>query len=859
MLYKDLREAAKVFHPALLFRETMPVGKIRASARVLLIFAFTFLAIVLAGRLIGLIDLSQTFQPPDPEKNSLFNIEGLLPTPVVPTGGPAAASLSESVSGGIAMFAGDTVLGLALIFFALAIPMTLLLAFYYSYYFRGFYCHEYGMEYACEELPIDFETSEVLFHTPLADITGGFFNSHFGGSIIARCGISSERAGAFLAGRTKLLNETDFSLANVSFVDLARYAKNLFALDKEFAKFLLAEEVQEEEFVGAAEWVSRAETARKRKERWWGKDQLGRLPSLGRDWAYGEIYLLTRYGHDIEADPVYSVVSLNPTRQKELVDELETILIRARGANALLVGDGGASPMEVVARLAKRIYDGKVFPSLEHSRLIVLDTEAVISGKKTKPDFENEFRLIMNQAIKAGNIILVFPNLPVFIASAQALGSDAMSLMALYLASPAVHIVATADSDRFHQTIEPSREFLAHFEAIIIKEVEHVTLMRILQDAALWLEGRDGVFFTYPSLTAIAESADRYFPTGVMPDKALDLISEVSAQEKQKGDPYISRTKVYALVEGKTGIPLGKPQEEEREKLLNLEKILHQRIVGQEKAVSAVSDALRRVRLGLQNPNRPLASFLFLGPTGVGKTETSKALAHAFFGSEAEIIRVDMSEFRTDDALDRLIGSFESGKAGILASRLREKPYGVLLLDEFEKASREVNELFLQVLDEGFFSDMRGKKVSARNLIIVATSNAGSDMIWEWSKGGIDVSEKTKEIVDAIVQRGIFKPELLNRFDGVITFHPLSEDQIKTIAVLMLDKLKDRLEKKGLEFVINDAAVNALMRTGYDPQFGARPMQRAVSDTIEQVVAQKMLRGEVAAGSKVELTESELS
>jgi ATP-dependent Clp protease ATP-binding subunit ClpB len=216
-----------------------------------------------------------------------------------------------------------------------------------------------------------------------------------------------------------------------------------------------------------------------------------------------------------------------------------------------------------------------------------------------------------------------------------------------------------------------------------------------------------------------------------------------------------------------------------------------------------------------------------------------------------------MSEFRTEDALDRLIGSFESGKPGLLASRLREKPYGVLLLDEFEKATKEVNELFLQVLDEGFFSDMRGKKVSARNLMIIATSNAGSDLIWEYNKKGIDVSEKTRELTDAIIARGIFKPELLNRFDGVITFHPLSKEHIKIIAGMMLGKLKNRLEKKGIEFIINDAVIAVLMRYGYDPQFGARPMQRAVADRIEEVVARKMLEGTVSAGSRIELTEKD--
>jgi len=248
-----------------------------------------------------------------------------------------------------------------------------------------------------------------------------------------------------------------------------------------------------------------------------------------------------------------------------------------------------------------------------------------------------------------------------------------------------------------------------------------------------------------------------------------------------------------------------------------------------------------------------------LGPTGVGKTETTKALSEAFFGKDASVMRLDMSEYHSYDSLPRLLGSFEEGKSGILTSMLREHPYGVLLLDEFEKTSKEVMNLFLQILDEGMFSDSTGKKVNARNCVIIATSNAGSDMIWESIKSGQNLADQKDKIVNEIIKEGIFKPELLNRFDGVILFHPLNETHLKSVATLMLKQLQGRLQEKGIELVVNEALINFLVRRGSDPKFGARPINRAIQEKVEEVIAEKMIKGEISAGSKVELSENELA
>jgi len=285
---------------------------------------------------------------------------------------------------------------------------------------------------------------------------------------------------------------------------------------------------------------------------------------------------------------------------------------------------------------------------------------------------------------------------------------------------------------------------------------------------------------------------------------------------------------------------------------------LHKRVIGQNAAVSAIASAMRRARSGIASPNRPLGSFLFLGPTGVGKTETSKALSESFFGDENKMIRFDMSEYNGPDALSRLIGSFGENKTGLLASRLRDNPYGVLLLDEFEKAARDVLDLFLQILDEGIFTDALGKKVNCRNLIIIATSNAGSQIIWDTLRAGKDLVAEKDHIIDVLIREKIFRPELINRFDGVILFHPLENSELKTIARLELEKFSKRLKEQEIEFVINDDLVNFLVEKGSDPQFGARSLNRAIKDIVEDLVARKIVSGEAGPGSKIELNVSEL-
>lgn len=518
----------------------------------------------------------------------------------------------------------------------------------------------------------------------------------------------------------------------------------------------------------------------------------------------------------------------------------------------ILVGDRGVGKMDVVMQLSKKIKKGEVVPAISGKRIVVFDSEGFMVTNNNKEKFETGIVKLFSQAVKAGNIIIVIENLPGFISNAKSLGSDLMGLIDGYLSSTQLQLIATSDPIRFHNEIESSPQVVQRFERVQIESPKLSSTIYILEGVATRYESTYGVLFTYPSIEAIAETADRYITDGVMPDKAVELLTEIAPQARNKGISFITRDFVYEYIGEKTGIPAGPVKEEERDKLLNLENELHKRVIGQSSAIDAISSVMRRSRAGIQDEKRPLGSFLFLGSTGVGKTETAKALAAVFFGDEGKMSRIDMSEFSGDDALDRLIGS--DGKAGMLSVLLKEKPYGVLLLDEFEKAKDEVHNLFLQILDEGFFSDNNGARINARNNIIIATSNAGSQMIWDLVRNHKNLADEQQNIINFIIQSNVFRPELINRFDGAIIFEPLNIEQQEKIAVLMLNSLKKRVKEKGYELVIDSFLVDMVVREGYNPEFGARPMRRALQDKVEDKIAEKIIKGNLKRGDNIHFT-----
>lgn len=745
-----------------------------------------------------------------------------------------------------------------LAFFHLALGLWLFALLLWSLYASSYFAdadtvlYEPGMQ---KRPTIRFEVAEVLRRNS-GDPVVDFFISRFGAATAFRLGLSSEEVRAFLGARATAQEaaEIELSPSPDAPLGLAALAEGLVKGDEPLRQFLAAHAIETADFAGAAAFVSRIEERYKNALRRWSRDALGRVPGFGKDWGYGETALLERYASEITGEA--ALTPLSEIFGKREADELERMLARGRETNVLLVGEEGVPKLAPVQLLARRIRAGTVLPPLEHKRIFVLNGALFVSAMKEKTALESELMRVLTEASKAGNIIFVFDRFDAMVAGARSLQSDILAVLDPFFVSSEIQIAGIAETGAFHQFLEPNGTVKERFERVFVEGAGAAASIPLLEDEAVLLEAREGVVFTFQSIRAVAESAERYFPEGVMPDKAIDLLSELPPKAHAAKKRLITKADVLELVSRKTGIAAGEVKGEERTKLLKLEEILHERIVGQEEAVRGISGALRRARSGIGNPERPLGSFLFLGPTGVGKTETTKALAQAFFGDEKQIIRFDMSEYREDDALARLIGSFESGKAGVLTSALRERPYGVLLLDEFEKTNKDIHDLFLQILDEGFFTDAAGKRVNARNLMIIATSNAGSDIIWQSLKEGKGLDKDV--VMTEIINRGIFKPELLNRFDGVILFHPLGSEHLRTVARFQLQKLAHRLEEKGLELVIADSLLDYLVSVGQDPKFGARPMNRAIQEKVEQVIAEKMLRGEIAAGSRVELTGNDL-
>lgn len=756
-----------------------------------------------------------------------------------------------------------TFAGLFCLLAAVAIILFMLDAFHSSFYFKVLdaIIFEQGIGIGGKE-PIGFEAAQVLYHAPESDITFGFVVSPPGRKILARLGIEEKALREFLKNRKIKLSAGMFNFQSFDSefgITLADLAEVLFKQDKELADFLFAAGIQEKDLLGAALWLVREARARRQHERWWSRDVLGRTPGIGKDLAYGGAYVLEKYARDlIGAPPGGGGGEFSKTYLRKEIEAVETILSRAKEANALIVGEAGGGAMEVVYRLAKMINLGTALPTIDGKRMMLLDQNHLVAATADKPTFETELIKMLGEAAKAGNIILVINDLPEFIESAAALGSDVPGLMDAYLASPDLQVIAVASPGGFHKVIEPNDSLSRRFEKILIKTGDRDNIIGLLEDEVVRVESKYNLFFTYPAIEALADGAARYFSEEATSDKAVDLLVEIVPEVRAKNLNIIGKNEILELIQIKTGIPTGSAAPAERDKLLNLETILQKRVVGQMEALKAVAATARRARSGIQNPNRPLGSFLFLGPTGVGKTETAKALAEAFFGDEKKILRLDMSEYKGADAMDKLIGSFERGRPGVLSSLVRENPYGVLLLDELEKADREVLDLFLQILDEGFFSDMSGKRVNLRNLLIIATSNAGADLIWQFVKQSGDLQNHKNEIVDELVSKAILKPELLNRFDGVILFRPIVGDDLRAVAKLQLAKLAERLREKSVALTINDVLVDYLVQFGSDPKFGARPLNRIIQDKIEALIAEKLLRNEIQPGQKVELTDVDL-
>ena len=729
-------------------------------------------------------------------------------------------------------------------------------------YFRSLYFKEDHINPNKDEISItdlySFQVLRILTKKNSADITKTFLESNEGSKIMTRCGLTNADRQQYLKERNSQNIYPEPSISEYQLYTLKDLVQYIFESDEEFAEFLFSKGILPKHLHGSAEWVYRNNKESISKARWWSKENLEKIGGLGADFAYGEAYLLKRYGQEIFGSKAASKYHFTTEKNQDDILELKSILSRSRESNAILVGEQGGGKISLLYAFASDVFHGKVPVNLERKIVIMLNSTTLIASSKQKDDLETLLLRIMNDAINAGNIILVFDDFPAFMQSATVLGVDIIKLLDPYFDSSQIQIIILSDTENFHQNLEQNTQIMGRFERIYVTPPDEDESIIVLQHVAEELEKRYGVRFTYNSIVELVINVKNYFQDPIMPDKAIDIAVELPARVKLNNRNIITKKDVLSLISKKTNIPTGEIADEERDKLLNLEKLLHNRVIGQHEAVKAVSSSMRRSRSGVRSMKRPIGSFLFIGPTGVGKTETAKTLADVFFGSEAQMQRIDMSEYRGEDALSRLIGSNQTGQVGTLTKIIKEHPYGVLLLDEFEKTNPNIHDLFLQILDEGFYSDMHGKKVNARNIIFIATSNAGSELIWEYMDKGIDLTDAKRDIIDHLVNTGKFRPEFLNRFDAVVLYHPLELEHIEQIAGLMIKSLAKRLKKKGLDLQTTPELIKFIAKEGYDRVFGARPMTRYIQEHIEQLIADKIIKGEIKQGTHFTLTPDDL-
>ncbi|MFA9423664.1 MAG: ATP-dependent Clp protease ATP-binding subunit, partial [Sedimentibacter sp.] len=628
---------------------------------------------------------------------------------------------------------------------------------------------------------------------------------------------------------------------------------------------------------------------------------------------------LNKWAKEGKLDPVIG--------REDVIERVIQILSRRTKNNPCLIGEPGVGKTAIAEGLAQEIIKGNVPETLKGKRVVTLDMASMVAGAKYRGEFEERLKSAIDEIKADGNIILFIDELHTIIGAGAAEGAiDASNILKPTLARGELQIVGATTLDEYKKHIEKDAALERRFQPITVAEPSVEDTIKILKGLRDKYEAHHKVTITNEAIEAAAKLSQRYVSDRFLPDKAIDLIDEAASRtrlkastapkglrdiegkikeiknekkaaidnqdfekaaslrdeekslteklDKQKKiwttknskDASIGNEEIAEVISQWTGIPVKKLQGEESHKLLNMEDTLHKRVIGQEPAVEALSKAIRRSRVGLKDPKKPIGSFIFLGPTGVGKTELSKALAESIFGDENSIIRVDMSEYMEKHSVSKLVGSppgyvgFDDG--GQLTEKIRRKPYSVVLFDEIEKAHPDVFNILLQILDDGRLTDAKGRTVDFKNTVIIMTSNVGASTIKKQRTLGFasistneekDEYEKMKDNVMAELKQ-TFKPEFLNRIDEIIVFHSLNKEHIKQIVSLMIDNLSKRLEQLNIKIELDEKAKDFLADEGFDPMYGARPLQREIRRKIEDKLSEELLKGTVKKSDTIKIT-----
>ena len=632
---------------------------------------------------------------------------------------------------------------------------------------------------------------------------------------------------------------------------LGALAKN----DLIFKKILIDNNLKAEDIENLTWWLESLEERTEERKRFWEWKNLIKKGSLAKEWAAGYAITLDRFGIDYSETMKKQGFPEIVGHQKE-IKAVERILSRREINNCLLIGEPGVGKKSMILALARKSVLGESLSGVNYKRVVQLDLPSLLAQTETIAEVEAILDTIFREVVSAGNIILVIDEFHNFVIGKERPGViDISGVLGPYLNLPQFQIVAVTTYSGLHKDIEQNPSILALFEKVEVPEISERETLMILENLTLVLEQKYKKFVSSPALREIVSMAKRYLPAIPFPKGAMDLLDEVMVYTSSTKEKIVLPEHVAKIVSEKTEIPVGEIEVKERETLLNLEKLIHRRIINQEEAVKEVSTALRRARAEVTVRKGPMGCFLFLGPTGVGKTETAKALTEVYFHSEEKMIRFDMSEFQNVTDIPPLIGS--PGEEGFLTTRVRERPFSLILLDEIEKAHPNILNLFLQVLDEGFLTDGLGRKVDFKNAIIIATSNAGYKVILEALREKTEWSGVKQKLLDYLFEEAIFRPEFINRFDAVVVFRPLTKENLLDIAELMLQKLKKNLKEKDVEFIITLPLKEKIVELGFSPVFGAREMRRVIQDKVENVLAQALLSGELKRGDRAEIEPKE--
>lgn len=582
-----------------------------------------------------------------------------------------------------------------------------------------------------------------------------------------------------------------------------------------------------------------------------------RTGGIARDWSFGYIPLLTRFGINISEQIARSgLLSTKLEAHTQALDQLIATFANGGRQNAVLVGAAGVGKTTLVHAFAEKLLDASSHlpDSLKFRQVFILDSAALIAAAPGRGEVENLITQVLGEAYNAKNIIICLDNAQLFFE--EGIGSvDLTNVLLPILEAGRLRIILTMDEQRFLQIGQRNAALINALNRITIGPASKDETIAAMQDQLIITEFQRKVTYMYQALEESYRLSERYVHDLAMPGRAIKLM-ESAANYAENG--LVTMTSVQQAIEKTLDIKVGVASgEDEREKLLNLENLIHERMINQTRAVNVVSDALRRARAGVRNPNRPIGTFLFLGPTGVGKTELSKALADVYFGGENRMIRLDLNEYVRTEDVARLIADGADDPTSLTAQAMKQ-PFSVVLLDEIEKAHPNVLTTLLQLLDEGILRDIKNREVSFRDTIVIATSNAGADRIREYIDRGYQLEQFEKQFVDELITSNQFRPEFLNRFDEIVVFRPLTKSELTQVIDLILAGINKTLALQKISVHVADDAKLFLVDKGYDPRLGARPMRRVVQRAVENTVAKQMLSGSVLPGSTIEISLSQV-